>query len=126
MIGEKKVIATYIRVATNDESVADIFRAEIKEYIAELEFVNDILITTESADIGCSGRSTNNPGLNELLEFVKLGNVDLVVTTSISQFSHNRTDAEKVIAGIEEYGAVVDFTNEPELLEEEDGLTTSD
>ena len=124
MNGENKVIATYIRTATKDEAAVETKRIQIKDYTSELELDGYPLFILESVDLESSGLSTDRHGLNEILTVIKEMQVDLVLATDSLQFHHNRAEARRIIEEIEETGAIVDFTDEPELLEE-GGLDSS-
>lgn len=106
-------VAAYARVSTDHEdqetslaAQADYYKKKITEHPG-WEFV-EIYV-----DDGISGLSTNRrDGFNRMMEDCLAGNIDLVLTKSISRFARNTVDTVTAIRKLKEKGVGVYFEKE--------------
>jgi site-specific DNA recombinase len=116
---ETKHIALYVRTATNSLKAIQAQLTALEEYTEELKASGQTLTLSLHLDIAARSSDTDRPGLTELIELVETGMVDLVLMTDITRISANQTDAMAIVTLLTDYGAVVEFTSQPDLLLEE-------
>ncbi len=106
-------VAAYVRVSTDHEdqesslaAQTDYYRKKILQH-AGWEFVEVFV------DDGISGLSTNRrEGFNRMVDACLNGDIDLVLTKSISRFARNTVDTVTIIRKLKEKGIGVYFEKE--------------
>lgn len=73
------------------------------------------------SDEGISGTSVERPGFQELLKACESGQVDLVLTKSISRFARNTVDLLNTVRRLKDIGVEVRFEKEKISSMSEDG-----
>lgn len=101
-------VAVYIRVSTEDQDPAT-HRAEVTDFI-EREYLD--VNTREYADIWTGTTTVGREQFRELKNEVEKGNIDGVVTTSVSRVARSIRDLSDFIELCEANGTAVHFTRE--------------
>jgi len=101
-----KYLAYYLRLSLDDgisesNSIAN-QRQLIKDYIySSDEFVE--MQSLEFVDDGCSGTTFNRPGIKQLLEAVKKGEIECIIVKDFSRFGRQYLEVSKYIEQIFPY-----------------------
>lgn len=92
--------AIYVRLSKEDGDVSDVSKAESnsisnqKELIREfLKNKEDIVVVSERVDDGYSGVNFERPAFQMMLEDIKKGKIDCVVTKDLSRFGREYIDS---------------------------------
>ncbi len=115
-------IFIYIRTASNEEGAVSRQRSKLKEFIAELNDSNVELHVTEIADIGYNGLTNERPGITEIIERSESGEIDMLVTTDPMRLHRNLTELQKIVDKLDDFGVIVEFCDDSQILQEEDGV----
>ena len=115
MAEEKKLLRTaaYCRVSTKSDMQDGSFEVQC-EYFQKLITENpEMELVGVYGDHGKSGRSMKNrKELNRLIKDCEAGNVDLILTKSISRFARNMLECVETIRHLKELGVTVRFERE--------------
>jgi|GEM_PF-1449910 len=103
-----ETIAIYVRVSTEDQDPAT-HRAEVTDFVARK--YPDVS-TREYADIWTGTTTVGREQFQELKNEVEEGNINAVVTTSVSRVARSIRDLSDFIELCEENGTAVHFTRE--------------
>ena len=109
---EKIKVAAYCRVSTNMEEQESSLTAQISYYNKligsnpEWEFVKIFY------DQGISGRTAKRPGFQEMIEMCRNGEIDLILTKSISRFARNTVDLLEYVRELNKLDIEVRFERE--------------
>lgn len=109
----KRRVAAYARVSTaSDEQLNSI--AAQKDYLGRMIRRHpDWLLVDIYADEGLSGTSIRNrEGFNRMIADALAGEIDLIITKSISRFARNTVDTLNTIRQLKEHGVEVFFERE--------------
>ena len=110
---QKLKVATYCRVSTDSDEQATSYDAQIKYYTELIENNPEWTLAGIFADEGISGTNTKKRDeFNRMIEECKAGNIDMVLTKSISRFARNTLDCLKYIRMLKEKGIAVYFQKE--------------
>jgi site-specific DNA recombinase len=112
---EKSVqrVAAYARVSTDHEDQESSLRAQTDYYKRKIIEHGGWQFAGVFVDDGISGLSTNNrEGFNRMIETCLNGEIDLVLTKSISRFARNTVDTVTTIRSLKEKGVGVYFEKE--------------
>lgn len=106
-------VAAYCRVSTDSDEQATSYEAQIQHYTSYINSNPEWTLAGIFADDGISGTNTKkreefNRMINECME----GNVDMVITKSISRFARNTLDCLKYIRQLKEKNIPVFFEKE--------------
>jgi DNA invertase Pin-like site-specific DNA recombinase len=113
--GESRKIrlAAYCRVSTDSDEQATSYEAQIGHYTDYISKHPDWELAGIYADDGISGTNTKKrEEFNRLIEDCMAGQVDLVVTKSISRFARNTLDCLKYIRELKDKNIPVFFEKE--------------
>ena len=92
---QKLKVAAYCRVSTDSDEQATSYDAQIKYYTELIENNPEWTLAGIFADEGISGTNTKKRDeFNRMIEECKAGNIDMVLTKSISRFARNTLDAK--------------------------------
>ena len=110
---QKLKVAAYCRVSTDSDEQATSYDAQIKYYTELIENNPEWTLAGIFADEGISGTNTKKRDeFNRMIEECKVGNIDMVLTKSISRFARNTLDCLKYIRLLKEKGIAVYFQKE--------------
>jgi DNA invertase Pin-like site-specific DNA recombinase len=109
----KRRVAAYARVSTDKDEQHNSFEAQrdyFSKYIAarsEWEFVR---IYSDEAISGTSTR--NREGFNQMVADALAGQIDLIITKSVSRFARNTVDSLQTVRALKEKGVEIWFERE--------------
>lgn len=114
--GEEKPklrVAAYCRVSTETEEQATSYETQIDHYTAYINGHPDWTLAGVFADDGISGTNTKKRDeFNRMIDECMAGNIDMIVTKSISRFARNTLDCLKHIRQLKEKNIPVYFEKE--------------
>ena len=109
---QKKRVAAYCRVSTDQAEQLSSYEAQVNYYTSYINASPDYELAGIYADEGISGTSTKKrEQFNKMVEECKNGNIDLIITKSISRFARNTLDCLKFVRLLKELGVEVMFEN---------------
>ena len=88
-LSKLKRVAAYARVSRNKESLVHSFNAQVEYYEIYIKSNKEYIYKGVYADLGISGTKDNREQFNKLLEECRKGEIDLILTKSISRFARN-------------------------------------
>ena len=110
---QKLRVAAYCRVSTDSDEQATSYDAQIKYYTELIENNPEWTLAGIFADEGISGTNTKKRDeFNRMIEECKAGNIDMVLTKSISRFARNTVDSLTTIRKLKEHNVEVYFEKE--------------
>ena len=90
-------VAAYARVSRNKESLIHSFNNQVEYYRSYIKSNKDYIFKGVYADLGISGTKEDREQFNKLLEECRKGEIDLILTKSISRFARNTATLLKTI-----------------------------
>jgi len=109
----KLLVAAYCRVSTDSEEQATSYEAQIEHYTSYIKGNPDWELAGIFADDGISGTNTKKRDeFNRMIEECMAGNIDMVITKSISRFARNTLDCLKFIRQLKDKNIPVFFEKE--------------
>lgn len=113
---EEKVklrVAAYCRVSTDSDEQASSYEAQIEHYTLFIQNNPEWVLAGIFADDGISGTNTKKRDeFNRMIEECKVGNIDMIITKSISRFARNTIDCLKYIRQLKALNIAVFFEKE--------------
>ena len=115
----RKRVAAYCRVSTDDEDQANSFESQQRYFRQYIEHHPDWELYEIFADEGLSGTNTKKrKEFNRMIDCAKQGLFDLIITKEISRFARNTLDSIYYTRELKRIGVGVIFMN--------DGINTLD
>src|SRR5574344_1046567 len=109
----KLKVAAYCRVSTDSDEQATSYEAQVEHYTAFIKQNSEWEFAGIFADDGISGTNTKKrEEFNRMIGECMAGNIDLIVTKSISRFARNTLDCLKYIRQLKEKNIPVFFEKE--------------
>jgi len=106
-------VAAYCRVSTDSDEQASSYEAQIEHYTSYINGHPDWELAGIFADDGISGTNTKHrEEFNRMIDECMAGNIDHVITKSISRFARNTLDCLKYIRQLKEKNIPVYFEKE--------------
>lgn len=106
-------VAAYCRVSTDSYEQATSYEAQVEHYTAFIKQNSEWEFAGIFADDGISGTNTKKrEEFNRMIGECMAGNIDLIVTKSISRFARNTLDCLKYIRELKEKNIPVFFEKE--------------
>lgn len=106
-------VAAYCRVSTDSDEQATSYEAQVEHYTAFIKQNSEWEFAGIFADDGISGTNTKKrEEFNRMIGECMAGNIDLIVTKSISRFARNTLDCLKYIRELKEKNIPVFFEKE--------------
>lgn len=106
-------VAAYCRVSTDSDEQATSYDAQIEHYTAYIKGHPEWDLAGIYADDGISGTNTKKrEEFNRMIDECMTGNIDMVITKSISRFARNTLDCLKYIRKLKEKNIPVFFEKE--------------
>ena len=110
---QKRRIAAYCRVSTDQEEQLSSFEAQVSYYTNFIERNPDFECAGIYADEGISGTNTKKrEQFNRMIEDCKAGKIDGIITKSISRFARNTLDCLNYVRQLKDLGIGVTFEKE--------------
>ncbi|MFV0362635.1 MAG: recombinase family protein, partial [Suipraeoptans sp.] len=109
----KLKVAAYCRVSTDSDEQATSYEAQIEHYTNFIQKNEEWEFAKIFADDGISGTNTKKrEEFNRMIEECMAGNIDMIITKSISRFARNTLDCLKYIRQLKEKNIPVFFEKE--------------
>ena len=106
-------VAAYCRVSTDSEEQATSYEAKIDHYTEFIQKNEEWELAGIFADDGISGTNTKKrEEFNRMIAECMKGNIDMIITKSISRFARNTLDCLKYIRQLKEKNISVYFEKE--------------
>ena len=96
-LSKLKRVAAYARVSRNKESLVHSFNAQVEYYETYIKANKNYIYKGVYADLGISGTKENREQFNMLLDECRKGEIDLILTKSISRFARNTATLLKTV-----------------------------
>ncbi len=110
---QKLRVAAYCRVSTDSDEQATSYEAQIDHYTNHIQSHPDWELAGIFADDGSSGTNTKKrEEFNRMIEACMAGQIDMVITKSISRFARNTLDCLKYIRQLRDKQIAVFFEKE--------------
>lgn len=114
--GEEKPklrVAAYCRVSTDSDEQSTSYETQIEHYTTYISNHPDWEFAGIFADDGISGTNTKKrEEFNRMIDECMAGNIDMIITKSISRFARNTLDCLKYIRQLKEKNIPVFFEKE--------------
>lgn len=113
-VGAKKImrVAAYARVSTSAPDQHASFSQQVSYYSRLIQQRPDWVYAGVYADEGISGTTTNRPQFQAMLTKATAGEIDMILTKSISRFARNTIDLLTIIRGLKECNVAIVFQRE--------------
>ena len=106
-------VAAYCRVSTETDEQATSYEAQIEHYTEFIQKNPNWVLAGIFADDGISGTNTKKRDeFNRMIDECMSGNIDMIITKSISRFARNTLDCLKYIRLLKEKNIPVFFEKE--------------
>ena len=106
-------VAAYCRVSTDNDEQATSYEAQVEHYTEYIQKNPDWEFAGIYADDGISGTNTKKrEEFNRMIDDCKAGNIDMIITKSISRFARNTLDCLKYIRQLKDMNIPVLFEKE--------------
>ena len=106
-------VAAYCRVSTDSDEQATSYEAQIEHYTNYIKSNPEWTLAGIFADDGISGTNTKKrEEFNRMIEECEAGNIDMIITKSISRFARNTLDCLKYIRQLKDKNIPVFFEKE--------------
>ena len=109
----KRKVAAYARVSTDSEEQQTSYEAQVDYYQTLIQNREDWDFVSVYTDAGISGTSIKHRGgFNSMIQDALAGNIDLIVTKSVSRFARNTVDSLTTIRQLKAKGIECYFEKE--------------
>ena len=109
----KRRVAAYARVSTDSEEQMTSYVAQVSYYTEYIQRNQEWEFVQVYTDEGISGTNTKKrDGFNKMIEDALNGQIDLIVTKSVSRFARNTVDTLTTVRKLKERGVEVYFEKE--------------
>lgn len=110
---KKRRVAGYARVSTDSEEQQTSYEAQVDYYTNYIKSREDWEFVQVYTDEGISATNTKKrDGFKRMVKDALDGNIDLIVTKSVSRFARNTVDSLSTIRKLKEHGTEVFFEKE--------------
>ena len=108
-----KRVAAYARVSTENEEQLSSYEAQVDYYTRYIKSNNQWKFIEVYADEGISATSTKKrDGFNRMIKDALAGNIDLIITKSVSRFARNTVDTLTTVRKLKDKGVEAYFEKE--------------
>ncbi len=109
----KKRVAAYARVSTDYEDQLNSYKVQCEEYTNIIQSNPHYIFSGIFADQGLSGtQAKKRPEFMKMIAKAKAGDLDLILTKSISRFARNVVDTITTVRELRELGVEIYFEKE--------------
>ena len=110
---KKRRVAAYARVSTDQEEQLTSYEAQVDYYTNYIKSRDDWEFVDVYTDEGISGTSTKHrEGFNKMVKSALAGDIDLIITKSVSRFARNTVDSLTTIRKLKDIGCECYFEKE--------------
>jgi len=108
-----KRVAAYARVSTETEEQQNSYDAQVSYYTQYIQGKKEWAFAGVYSDEGISGTSIKKrDGFNRMVADALAGQIDLIVTKSVSRFARNTVDTLSTVRNLKKHGVEVYFEKE--------------
>lgn len=112
-VKRKKRVAAYARVSTDNKEQLTSYEAQVDYYSKYIKANSEWDFVNIYTDEGISATSTKNRnGFNMMIKDALAGDIDLIVTKSVSRFARNTVDSLMTVRQLKDKGVEVYFEKE--------------
>ncbi len=109
----KRRVAAYARVSTDSDEQFTSYEAQIDYYTKFIQQHEDWTYISVYTDEGITGTNTKKrEGFNQMVTDALAGEIDLIVTKSVSRFARNTVDSLVTVRKLKERGVEIFFEKE--------------
>lgn len=108
----RKKVCAYARVSTGSQLQEESLDNQVTYYENLIKNNPSYEYVGVFADQGITGTTSNRPAFQRMLNMARSGNIDLIITKSISRFSRNTTDMLETVRELKELNVEVEFQKE--------------
>ena len=113
VVPDKLRVAAYARVSTEQDEQQSSYEAQVSFYTGYIQSNPAWEFVKVFADEGITGTNTKKrDGINEMIERAMNGEIDLILTKSISRFARNTVDTLQTVRKLKAVGVEVIFEKE--------------
>ena len=110
---KKRRVAAYARVSTEKDEQQNSYEAQIEYYTRYIQSNPEWIFAGIFSDEGITGTSIKRrDGFNKMIETALAGEIDLIITKSVSRFARNTVDSLTTVRKLKEKGVEVYFEKE--------------
>lgn len=110
---QRRRVAAYARVSTDSEEQQSSYETQVDYYTNYINGREDWELVEVYTDEGISGTSTKRrEGFKKMVDDALSGEIDLIVTKSVSRFARNTVDSLTTIRNLKDVGVEVFFEKE--------------
>lgn len=109
---QARKVAAYARISMENDRSPKSLSAQISRYSELIQATPGWEYAGVFADSGMTGTTTNRPQFQAMLAAARAGNIDLILTKSISRFARNTVDLLETIRELKALGVEVRFEKE--------------
>lgn len=110
---ERKRVAAYCRVSTDSEDQLNSYRSQVKYYTDLIQEKDDWMMAGVYADEAITGTQvTKREGFQKMIRDCMDGQIDMIITKSISRFARNTMDTLKYVRMLKQKDIPVFFEDE--------------
>ena len=110
---KKLRVAAYARVSTEQDEQQNSYEAQVDFYTNHIRSNPNWCFVKVFADKGITGTNTKNrESFNEMIDLALNGDIDLILTKSISRFARNTVDTLSIVRQLKAAGVEVIFEKE--------------
>jgi len=110
---ERKRVAAYCRVSTDSEDQLNSYRSQVQYYTDKISENKDWMMAGIYADEAITGTQVSKrEGFQKMINDCLRGQIDMVITKSISRFARNTLDTLKYVRMLKEKDIAVFFEDE--------------
>ena len=110
---KKRRVAAYARVSTEKDEQQNSYEAQIEYYTRYIKSNPEWIFAGIYSDEGITGTNTKRrDGFNKMIEDALAGDIDLIVTKSVSRFARNTVDSLTTVRKLKGKGVEVYFEKE--------------
>ena len=110
---KERRVAAYARVSTDDEEQQSSYESQISHYTRYIQEHEGWVFAGMFSDEGISGTDTKHrDGFNAMIRSALAGEIDLILTKSVSRFARNTVDTLTTVRKLKAIGVEVCFEKE--------------
>ena len=110
---KKRRVAAYARVSTDDDEQLTSYENQVRHYTQYIQNHEGWEFAGVFTDEGITGTSTKHrDGFNAMVRAALAGDIDLIITKSVSRFARNTVDTLTTVRKLKERGVEVYFEKE--------------
>lgn len=108
----KKKVCAYARVSTDSDKQGESLENQVTYYENLISLNPNYAYVGVFADRGITGTKDNRPEFQRMLNLCREGEIDLIITKSVSRFARNTTIVLEVVRELKDIGVEVRFEKE--------------